>query len=130
MSRITDYVLTCSMHEEVGEDNTWETPEGRVRLWSCYRCIDMLNEQLHAAGVSRLANLDSYMSGKVAGCVLWGGCLNHFPLVEMARLIIALPWRYPESVLLLVQDDEEEAMTAYTLAQLRIYVAMKDSNPT
>jgi hypothetical protein len=124
VSRTTDYILTCSMHEErSGRDETRDAESSQLLTWALYSCIDAINEQLTKATATPLANLDSCMSGKVSGAVLWGGCLNHFPLSRMAPLVVGQPWIHPERVLLLVQDDDDDYMTAYTVDHLRATTA-------
>lgn len=68
-------------------------------------------QQPGARGVGFLKRLDSAEEGwggwKYPEVRLWGGALNHADLSEVVRQFQQIPWRHPDSVQLMIIDQEQ-----------------------
>ncbi len=62
-----------------------------------------------------LERVDQHSSGnKVMGTNVWLGAYNHMDIEQFERRVAALPWREPENVTLLLQDEQEDCFTLRT----------------
>ena len=80
-------------------------------------------QQPGVRGVGFLKALDSAEDGwggwKAPEAVLWGGVLNHAELPAVVRRFEQIPWRHPDSVQLMISDQEQFAFRLWMIREGR-----------
>ncbi|WP_432158936.1 MULTISPECIES: hypothetical protein [unclassified Streptomyces] len=67
--------------------------------------------------------------GKYPECEVWAGALDHADLDALRRRFAETPWRQPNAVQLLVQDQEESFFRLWMIrgGELRQYAPLEPS---
>lgn len=75
----------------------------------------MVEDDDIAGTLGMLSRVDQHSRGnKVMQSNVWIGAWNHLDIEEFERRLAALPWREPENVTLLLQDEQDECFTLRT----------------
>lgn len=111
MGWVTDVLVICSLSECLsgrGLVPASQTPPPPIAA---------LNDWLRANDHGELRCLDRYATGggKAFQAVVFGGAFDHFPVQEFFEVFTSLNWAAPDSVQLLVKDEEEVAFTLHRL---------------
>ena len=107
MSWVTDVVLCASHLERFDED---------LRLTETIAAVDEINRWLQEQGFGKLADLSEHMStsGKAAQSPVYGGAFNYLDVGAFKRFVLSRRWQMPESVLLLLSDEEDDGFSVFT----------------
>ena len=108
MSWVTDVLLIFNVSELYDEDiNELEEVPALKGIQSWFA----------AKGRGMLDNLDEHAvsGGKVMQTCVYGGAYNFFERDEFIQMVKAQPWRHPENVQLLTQDEEEQRFTLHPI---------------
>lgn len=105
MSYVTNVVLLFSLME-------YDTETAGVRQ---YPIVQMLNKSavdgMHSGALVRVSQ---YGAGiKVMEAVVYVGAFNFLDVDAFKRAVWALPWEEPESVQLLIKDQDDERFTLF-----------------
>ena len=114
MSVVTDVILTCSIMEDVADDDIPKIP-----------AIDFVNNYLRADNRGEL----NYLNGNEGGTKYWqvnvyGGAFNWLSHDDFVRVLVAAPWRLPECVTLLIKGEEDETMREFRITERSGYNAI------
>lgn len=103
MSVITNVILIHSGSEDYIE---------QVGFPDHYPIVDAVNSWLFERRHAPLCRLDQYAGGgKVFTESVYLGAFNHLDVDGLVELVRSLPWRYPESVQLLVKGEDDIRFT-------------------
>jgi hypothetical protein len=101
MSVVTRIILVT--HGEDGAQRDGEYPN-----------VDRLNAYLRLGEYGTLQRVEDYAGGtKVMDCNVWLGGFNFLNLISFLSAFDAIPWEYPEDILLLVKREGEVTFTQY-----------------
>ncbi|MEH2207720.1 MAG: hypothetical protein V7K53_27235 [Nostoc sp.] len=80
--------------------------------------LENINLWLQENGKGVLDNLNEHVSsgGKAMQARVYGGAFNFLKVDEFIEVVKAQSWRELENVQLLIQDEQEERFTIYTLS--------------
>ena len=104
MSWKTDVILifgTAELLSESGEEAGQIVPLLNIDTWLEENNFDVLD------------NLDSSVRTGMQACV-YGGSFNYFNSTEFIEVIQKQPWQDPASVLLLMQEEDDERFQIYS----------------
>ncbi|NEO83187.1 MAG: hypothetical protein F6J87_02835 [Spirulina sp. SIO3F2] len=106
MSWVTDILLIFSIGEFFDED---EEPEKLLALAT-------INDWLITNDFTSLTNLDQHViGGKGMQACVYGGAFNHFRTQDFIKVVKSQLWKQPQSVQLLIQDEDDEYFTMHTI---------------
>ena len=102
MSWVTDVLLCANLVERFDEN---------FQLQDTCAPIEEINSWLKERDLGELADLSTHMAtgGKACQAVVYGGSFNHLDLQEFKTLVFSRNWRQPESIRLLINDEDDEA---------------------
>lgn len=74
-----------------------------------------INQWLEEKSLGSLARLDHLArgGGKIFGGVVAGGSFNYLPIDEFLSVAFAQPWEMPETIQILIQDEEDMTFTPH-----------------
>lgn len=112
MSWITNVIVLFSLEEYLGTDASG-TPSLAPSAGPIGP-IAAINEWLEDNVDGELENVASLLSGGLeAGC--YAGALNYVDIDEFLAIVKAQPWRRPDTVQVLIKDQENPVFTVHTL---------------
>jgi hypothetical protein len=108
MSWVTDVLLTVNLEERFDDDYN--------ALESC-EALDKINAWLETRELGKLDELSSHVlsGGKAMQCHLYGGAFNFMKVDEFITLVLSQTWKQPESVMLLIKDEEQNVFTVHQI---------------
>ena len=112
MSWVTDVLLIFNREELYDEDG---------EELEIIPALDNINTWLQQNGKGPFDNLDQqvFSGGKAMGACVYGGAFNFLKINDFISVVEKQSWRERENVQLLIQDEEEERFTMYTLSNTR-----------
>jgi hypothetical protein len=107
MSWVTDVILIFSLEEEYDDDE---------EFLDSVPALDNINAWLEENGYGILVDIGEFAGGgKAMQTNVYGGAFNFLKIDAFIKLVKAQPWREPENVQLLIQDEEESRFTLHTI---------------
>ncbi len=101
MSHVTDIILITFIDDGGIED--------------AHPNVDLLNEYLTQHNHGQLIKVDGYAVGhKVMQCDVFLSAANFLYIDEFVKEFNKVPWEDPDSVQLLLKDEEDDRFTVYT----------------
>jgi hypothetical protein len=109
MSWVTDVLLTISVEERLDDDTN-------KFLKSC-EALDNINAWLKQGEHGKLDELSIHAKsgGKSMQCYVYGGAFNYMKVDEFVTLVLSQTWKQPESVMLLIKDENDETFTVHQI---------------
>jgi len=112
MSHVLSVVVIASICEEE-EDH----PGGGMYLPSPFAHLNCALRNEHGGPGWRLESVCKAAGGsKALQFHLWAGGLNHCQPETFKAMVRAAPWREPESVVVIYEDEHDESPTVWKLA--------------
>ncbi|MGB3532107.1 MAG: hypothetical protein WBA13_01175 [Microcoleaceae cyanobacterium] len=108
MSWVTDIILIFSIAEMIDEEDEELDIEIPVPLIN-------INSWLHQNGKRTLDNLSEHISGKGMQACVYGGAFNFLDIDGFKETVKAQNWKARENVQLLIQEEQDERFSLYTL---------------
>ncbi len=108
MSWVTDVLLIMSVEKKFDDDfNEQDTCEA----------VDNINAWLTQRDKGELDDLSTHVrsGGKAMQCYVYGGAFNFLDVDEFISLVLSQQWKKPESVMLLIKDEEQETFTTHQI---------------
>jgi hypothetical protein len=100
----------------VNFEERWDDDINKT-LPSC-KALDNINDWLRHGDFGKLDELSKHVTsgGKNMPCHLYGGAFNFLKIDEFVSLVLSQDWKVPESVMLLIKDEEEDVFTVNKVA--------------
>lgn len=108
MSWVTDVLLTVNLEEKFDDDfNQQEICEA----------LDNINAWLAKSDHGKLDELSPHVesSGHMIQCHVYGGAFNFLKIDEFVTLVLSQKWKRPDSVMLLIKDEEQDVFTVHQI---------------
>lgn len=107
MSWVTDIILIFNHFEDCVEHD-----DGR----DTHPLVDQINDWLSARDKGTLACLDCHAGGRHPMTAnVYGGAFNGFDVEGFLAMLRSLPWREPQHVQVLTQDEGEYELSLFEL---------------
>lgn len=108
MSWVTDVILIFGVGEEYDEKEDLIEP---------VPALENINAWLEQGDYGQLLNIGAEAGGdKFMQANVYGGAFNFLKIDEFIQMVREQPWREPENVQLLIQDEDETRFTLHTIA--------------
>lgn len=109
MSTITDLILITCIDDAVVINNKEFLNVNRINQWlkeNIERPADTIKDLLEVSGMS-------YPGNPILQCDVFIGAYRSFETEELIEVFNAVPWQYPESVMLLIKEEYDESFTTH-----------------